>query len=90
MNATIRSLEIQADDNEEFLVSFLSELIFFAEDEGLGFYQYDLRIDGDLLRAELLGKPIEQQNKEIKAVTFHNLSVKETSNGYATSIVFDV
>jgi len=89
-NTIIRNLTIQADDYEELLVSFLTELIFIAEDEGLGFYQYDLRIDDDLLRAELHGKPIETQNKEIKAVTYHNLSVIETSNGYTTNIVFDV
>lgn len=86
----VREMEIKAHDKEEFLVSFLTELIYIAEDEGIGFYQYNLSIDGNLLRAILHGRPIETQNKEIKAVTYHNLMVKEMSPGFITSIVFDV
>jgi SHS2 domain-containing protein len=36
------------------------------------------------------GAPIQTQSKEIKAVTYHNLEIRETSRGLEVSIVFDV
>jgi len=40
--------------------------------------------------AEVAGAPIESIAKEIKAVTYHNLAVRETARGLETTIVFDV
>ncbi|HZU86490.1 MAG TPA: archease, partial [Anaerolineaceae bacterium] len=75
---------------ESLLVTFLGELLFLAEDEGLGFDQIDLTLEGLGLRAELRGAPIAGQSKLIKAVTFHKLAVFPTSSGLETTIVFDV
>lgn len=85
-----RSITLKAPDAEELLVSFLTELLFMAEDENLGFDQMHLSLKSDTLKAELSGAPISSQNKEIKAVTFHNLKVKQSDKGLETRIVFDV
>ena len=83
-------LEFPFVDNESLLVDFLSELLFFGEDEGIAFDQFDLTFDGSTLDAHLGGAPIEEQSKEIKAVTFHRLKVRETRSGLEVNIVFDV
>jgi SHS2 domain-containing protein len=85
-----RKIELQAEDAETLLVTFLSELLFAAESEGLGFDIYKLHLDGYHLQAELQGAELCGQNKEIKAVTYHRLAVKETGNGLEVNIVFDV
>jgi SHS2 domain-containing protein len=36
------------------------------------------------------GAPIASLDKAIKAVTYHNLRINETSKGFETTIVFDV
>jgi SHS2 domain-containing protein len=83
-------LEISAIDIESLLVSFLSELVFFGEQDDLGFDGYEITIDNLTLRAKLSGGPIISRKKEIKAVTYHNLEVVATQTGYQVVIVFDV
>lgn len=85
-----RALEIEGADAESLLVSFLSDLLYYGEHEGVGFDTFDIQVDGTRLRAVAGGAPIAQQNKEIKAVTFHNLAVYASEAGVSTIIVFDV
>jgi len=42
------------------------------------------------LRAEAVGGAGERLDKVIKAVTYHNLSIRSIPTGYETTIVFDV
>ena len=84
------SLEVQAEDMEGILVKFLSELLFLAEQTGLGFGSFELSIERDHLKAHLDGAPIAAFDKEIKAVTFHQLKIRETERGFRVNIVFDV
>ena len=85
-----RELEITAYDIESLLVSFLEELLFLGEMEGLGFDQFDLKLHEGKLLAVLFGAPLNYQEKEIKAVTYHNLNIRKTRRGFNVNIVFDV
>jgi SHS2 domain-containing protein len=82
--------EIAAPDPETLLVTFLAELLYFTQRDDVGFDRFELTQDGDRLTAEVEGAPIEQLAKEIKAVTYHNLAVRETERGLEATIVFDV
>ena len=83
-------IEFVVQDQETLLVSFLSELIYFTGRDNIAFDEFDLTLDGSKLIAIVSGLPIESQAKEIKAVTFHNLSIRQTERGLETTIVFDV
>lgn len=85
-----REIKLQGQDPESLLVSFLTELLYLGESQGLGFDRFNLQINGDYLFAQVEGAPIQTQSKEIKAVTYHNLEIRETSRGLEVSIVFDV
>jgi SHS2 domain-containing protein len=85
-----RYLELSAADTESLLVAFLAELLYLGEQEGLGFDSYDLRLDGDSLKAQLGGAPLAGQDKEIKAVTYHNLKIEKGPRGLEARVVFDV
>jgi SHS2 domain-containing protein len=85
-----RRLEIPAADREQLLVSFLDELLFLADSEGLAFDGFLLSVDGSRLLARLEGGSIVARRKEIKAVTYHRLEVRDTPFGLETRIVFDV
>jgi SHS2 domain-containing protein len=85
-----RSLELVAEDAEGLLVKFLSELLFIGEQYGLAFDGFDLQIDGYRLRARLHGAPMTEQSKEIKAVTYHQMSIQPGPRGLVVRIVFDV
>lgn len=85
-----RELEVQAEDLEGLLVAFLSELLYLGEIEGLCFEVFEISLGDGILRARLQGAPIASQVKEIKAVTYHNLVVRETERGFEANLVFDV
>lgn len=82
--------EIAAPDRETLLVTFLSELLYFTQRDDVAFDQFDLVQEGERLMADVEGAPIESIAKEIKAVTYHNLAVRETARGLEATIVFDV
>jgi SHS2 domain-containing protein len=85
-----KSFEIESQDKENMLVSFLTELLLLGELENIGFDTFDLHVDGGRLIANLSGSYLESIAKEIKAVTYHNLAIRETDLGLETNIVFDV
>jgi SHS2 domain-containing protein len=82
--------EIAAPDRETLLVTFLAELLYFTQRDDVGFDWFDLAQEGERLIAEVSGAPLESIAKEIKAVTYHNLAVRETERGLEAAIVFDV
>ncbi len=82
--------EIAAPDHETLLVAFLAELLYFTQRDDVGFDHFELSMAGERLTAEVEGAPLEAIAKEIKAVTYHNLVVRETERGLEATLVFDV
>jgi len=72
------------------LVSFLSEILYLNVQENLAFEKISIDFHGNDLTAYLHGGRLTGQTKEIKAVTYHNLSILKTPKGIETTIVFDV
>jgi SHS2 domain-containing protein len=87
---TKRTLQLEEGDVESLLVRFLSELLYFAEQSRLAFPEIELKLDETRLFAELKGAQILSQAKEIKAVTYHKLAIKQVNQQVQVSIVFDV
>lgn len=85
-----RCLTIGGDDNETLLVEFLAELLWILENENLAFDVFKLIITDNQLKAELEGARILNMVKEIKAVTYNNIRILITAEGYEVQIVFDV
>jgi SHS2 domain-containing protein len=84
-------ITLHADDPESLLVRFLSELLWLEQDQHLAFDEIAVQTDADYnLEAELHGSIISLLDKEIKAVTYHNLAVQSSPAGLHVNIVFDV
>jgi SHS2 domain-containing protein len=90
LQAETRALKCTAPDNESLLVSFLSELLYYCDMEGIVFQEFNFSKDDEGLSVEMTGLPLHSIDKEIKAVTYHNLKVENTGSGYQVRIVFDV
>jgi len=87
-------VRVEAEDVEGLLVSFLSELLFVFETEGIVLKRFEI-VDWDertRLVARAWGDLLEEQERraQIKAVTYHGLGVQETTEGYEVRVVFDV
>jgi len=87
---SVHTFRLPTADLETMLVAFLAELLFYQEQEGLVFDTFNLSLEGEALQAELHGFPLAGLDKEIKAVTYHNLQIQYTQRGLQARIVFDV
>jgi SHS2 domain-containing protein len=85
-----RTFEAGGSDGESLLVAFLSELVYYAEQENLGFGDFVIEVKHDRLKVEMEGAPLESLSKTIKAVTWHKLEIQKTARGLEVEIVFDV
>ena len=85
------SLEINGIDMEDLLVNFLTELLYFGDESNRGGAEVEIRyLDEGCLNAIVHTAPLVSRDKEIKAVTYHNLVISRTAHGFETTIVFDV
>ncbi len=87
---TKRKFEAEAPDAESLLVAFLSELVYYQEQENLAFDTFEVDLKGGRLRAAMEGGQIVSTDKAIKAATYHNLKIEKTKRGLEVTIVFDV
>ncbi|MDX2437686.1 MAG: archease [Acidobacteriota bacterium] len=83
-------MEVQADDREQLMVSFLEELLYLADSEELAFDGFLLKVDDTQLVAHLEGGFMITRSRDIKAVTFHSLRIGKSGSGLRTHVVFDV
>ena len=86
-----KSIELEAIDAESLLVEWLSELAYWAESEMLVFKNFRIqKATATYLKAKVWGGKTSMLDKQIKAVTYHNLKIKKTAEGLEATIVFDV
>jgi len=89
--AVERLIELEAYDAETLLVTWLGELLYLGERDGCVFTDFDvLEVTPTRLRALAWGGPVRERQRHIKAVTFSDLEIVHTGEGYETTIVFDV
>ena len=82
--------KIEQSSRECMLVDFLSEVLFLCEDKKFVFSEFQyFPLDG-YLKVNETGFQMSGMKRMIKAVTFHDLEIKETKYGLETIITFDV
>ncbi len=86
----VRVIALSAIDLESLLVAFLSELLFFIDEEQTAFHDFAFDLTSSSLKCSMTGSLITAIAKPIKAVTFHNLQIRSTANGFEVTLVFDV
>jgi len=85
-----RIFTVEGMDREGLLVSALAEVLYLVQSESLGIVTCQAQVANDTLTATLCLRPIASLTKEIKAVTYHSLSIQPTSRGLEATLVFDV
>jgi SHS2 domain-containing protein len=93
--AVTREVRVVAPGRERLLVAWLLELLLLTDTEGMVFRRFEIALDGETeLRARVFGEPIDparhELGAEVKAVTRHQLRVRETPDGYEARVIFDI
>ena len=76
-------------DREGLLVVFLTELLYRVE-EGCVVNQFSITITENHLEADLNIAPILSRQREIKAITYHELKIIEENGSFHTRLVLDL
>lgn len=86
-----RELQVEGVDRETLLVNWLNELLYLEQTNHEVYHEFDIvAIDNTHLQARVHGAQERNAQRHIKAVTFHNLEVKQTTDGWEATIVVDV
>lgn len=92
--ASTAQATVEASAVEDLVVDSLSELLYLSETEGLHFCRIEAALIGEnAVRITASGVPtddVELTGPPIKAVTYHQLAVSETDEGWAATVYFDV
>jgi SHS2 domain-containing protein len=84
------TFKIEKNGREMQLVDFLNEVLYLVEDENAKYETFSFKKVEDGIRVKASGYGVRSLQRNIKAVTFHNLAVEETDSGLEVSITFDV
>jgi len=86
-----REIHVGASELETLLVTWLEELAFLMETAGEMYEEFEvISLSPTALKVRARGGAVSGLDKLIKAVTFHDLSIRHTAAGYETTVVFDV
>jgi len=97
--ATIRPRErrqvcVDADVHDELLHDWLAELLYLYDVDHLLLTQFDVTVADNHLSATVHGEPFDGERHElaaeIKAITYHGLSVEQDAAGWTAEVIVDV
>jgi len=86
-----REIEVEGIDRETLLVNWLNEILFLEEAHRLVCTDFEIyECKNHHARGRVETQEAERRLTHIKAVTFHNLKVREIPEGLEAEIVVDV
>lgn len=92
---TERRIEIGKENLERLMVDWLTELIYLHEVENLLLKKFRVESVGENgLRARVKGEPFQEgihvMKTGVKAVTYHQIEVREEKKGWRARVIFDL
>ncbi len=89
------TLDVRAENPEELLHRWLSELIYVFDAQGMIFRRAEiLEIDATHIKAVMRGEIFDparhERRYEIKAATLHGLEVKQEKGVFRARVLFDI
>ena len=88
------SFTLSAGDLEDLLHDWLGELLYVFETRHIVLGDFRVTLAGMTLTAESSAEPLDPQrhrpSHEVKAVTYHGLTVEPCDGGYLAEVVLDI
>jgi SHS2 domain-containing protein len=90
-----RTLHVTASDRERLLVRWLSEILYQVDGRSFVPASCAVTMEGETgLTARVRGEPLDLERHstrtDVKAVTYHQLSVRETAEGVVVTVFLDI
>ena len=82
------------EDREYLLFDWLKELLYRFDGEHLLFSRFDVEVSDAGLTAAVWGEPLDttrhELDREVKAITYHDLTVREHDGGWLAEVIVDI
>jgi len=87
-----KKFKIKAKDNPGLLYRFLEQFLYLLDAENFIFNKVKVKIKGNKLEADVYGDLASKYkfSNDVKAVTYNQMFVKQTSGGWQIQVVLDV
>ena len=90
-----RHITVKAEDQNELLIAWLSELLYFYDTEQKLFSESSIhKLTETELTATVKGEVRDPQRhpirREVKAVTYHNIRIRQEEGRWKATIIFDI
>lgn len=86
-----RDVQVDGADRESLLVNWLNELLYLQEAHRESYCDFRIAEASERrILARVRGSRQQSANRTIKAITFHNLEVRQESDGWHATVVVDV
>jgi len=91
----IKDVSLQGEDFPDLMVRWLGEILYLFDGESLIVNSIEIKsISPTKLKSTLTLSSFEpehhQVKREIKAVTYHQISVDKTNDGWQARVIFDI
>ncbi len=85
---------IAGRDRSFLLLDWLDDLLFRFETRRIVFVKFDVHVTDAGITARIGGEPVDptrhRLGREVKAVTYHELDVRDTVDGVEATVIFDI
>lgn len=89
-----QTIGVSGTDREYLLFDWLRELLYRSDSEHLVFGKFEVKVRDDGLSATVWGEPLDPArhvlSHEVKAITYHELKVEQTTDGWLAEVIVDI
>lgn len=90
----IQTFDIPGADREYLLFDWLKQLLYRFDADGMVFAVFDVAVTDAGLTATVYGEPFDPDRhapgREVKAITYHELKVERTADGWLAEVIVDI
>ena len=90
----VHRFEFAGADREYLLFDWLRELLYRFDAEHVLYRRFEVRVRDDGLTATAWGEPLDPArhvlSHEVKAITYHELKVTPTADGWLAEVIVDI
>jgi SHS2 domain-containing protein len=87
-------LEIAGTRRDDLLFDWLNELLYLFDSRQLLLDRFEVDVAADGLRATARGRPLDVDRDrllhEVKAITYHELKVEQSEDGWLAEVIVDI
>jgi len=87
----VRPVKVKSIDLAALLVDFLNEVLYLTQVHREIYTDLKFKkLTDQEIEGEIIGQTIDKFNEDIKAATHHNLEIREKTEGWQATVLFDI